>query len=402
MASIAPTRRPRTTPASADKTMERLTRARVQLVLHQPFFGTLALHTELGVDDRFPTAATNGKWIKFNPEFAATLTDPELLFVMAHEVMHSALSHTHRIKGRDPVRWNKAGDIVINQYLVDAFGETDPSTGKRRSAIVATMPDGALFDTDLFKAGNGTTDGVYALLPDEGGGGGSGRGPGGYTLEGDVQPADGDGDSDGEAERGAKERLAQARNAAKMAGKMPGGLERLVSDILNPRVNWREVLQQFVVKVRTDERTFARPNRRFASQGLYLPSISGEALGPIVVAVDCSGSITDEILSQFTTEIRVIHEDQRPRELHVVYFDARVSHRETYTPDDTLDIRAHGGGGTAFSPIFADIEARGIEPVCCVVLTDLQCADFGPQPGYPVLWVSNDATDAPWGEVVVM
>lgn len=399
MTSIMP-RRPRSTPASVEKTMERLTRARVQLVLHQPFFGTLALHTELGVDDNLPTAATNGKWIKFNPAFAASLTDPELLFVMAHEVMHSALAHVHRIKGRDATRWNKAGDIVINQYLVDTFNERD-SNGRRVSAVAADMPSGALFNPDLFKAGDGTTDGVYALLPDEdeGGGGGSGRAPGGYTLEGDVQPSDGD---SAEQEREGKERLAQARNAAKMAGKMPGAIDRLVGSILSPKVNWRDVLQQFVVKVRTDERTFARPNRRFASQGLYLPSISGEALGPVVVAVDCSGSITDDVLSQFAAEIRVIHEDQRPRELHVVYFDARVSHRETYLPDDRLDIKAHGGGGTAFSPIFDDILDRGIEPACCIVLTDLYCSDFGPQPDYPVLWVSNGAEEAPWGEVVVI
>jgi predicted metal-dependent peptidase len=187
-----------------------------------------------------------------------------------------------------------------------------------------------------------------------------------------------------------------------MMGKMSAGLERLVGEILNPKVDWRVVLQNFVEKARTDERSFARPNRRFLSQGLYLPSITGESLGEIAFAVDCSGSIGQDEINQFASEIRTVMEDCRPTRIHVVYFDSEVSHYESYGPDDALDIRPHGGGGTAFSPVFRYLDEHGIEPVACVFLTDLYCHDFGDAPNYPVLWVTTDRTEAPFGEVVEM
>ena len=125
-------------------------------------------------------------------------------------------------------------------------------------------------------------------------------------------------------------------------------------------------------------------------------------LGEIVVAVDCSGSIGEHELNIFAAEIRGITEDTKPVALHVVYFDSEVCHHDTFGPDDQLHVEPHGGGGTAFSPIFEFVESKGIDPACAVVLTDLCCNDFGPAPHYPVLWVSTDPGTAPWGEIIHM
>jgi predicted metal-dependent peptidase len=97
-----------------------------------------------------------------------------------------------------------------------------------------------------------------------------------------------------------------------------------------------------------------------------------------------------------------LKEDGNPTALHVVYFDSEVSHYEYFGRDDEVHIEAHGGGGTAFSPIFKYLDNNGINPVACIVLTDLCCNDFGDMPDYPVLWVSNHSDKAPWGEVVKM
>ena len=201
-----------------------------------------------------------------------------------------------------------------------------------------------------------------------------------------------------------KVQVAQAAQAAKMMGKLSANMERLVDEVLNPKVNWRDVLQQFVVKLKDDRRTWARPNRRFISQGLYLPSRDGEAMGELVVAVDCSGSVGDAELAQFAAEVKVVQEDHKPKTLTVIYFDSSVSHVDEYTRDDEVDIKMHGGGGTAFSPIFKKVEELGVEPVACIVLTDLYCSDYGDTPPYPVLWVSNGkgGEDTPFGEPVLM
>ena len=199
-----------------------------------------------------------------------------------------------------------------------------------------------------------------------------------------------------------KVRVAAAAQVAKMAGKLSANMKRLIGEAMTPKLNWRDVLRDFITKARTDERSFARPNRRFASAGIIMPSISGEQMGEILVAVDCSGSIGERELNEFAAEIRAIHDDVLPIRTQIVYFDSRVSHHDTFERGEQVVIAPHGGGGTAFSPIFAFADKKDISPVCCVVLTDLYCSDFGPEPDYPVLWVTNGTDKAPWGRVIKM
>ncbi len=370
---------------------KRLSKAKTSLVLEHPFIGNIALNMPFEVTTEVPTAATNGKMVKFNPDFCEKLSDEELKFLVAHECMHPMLEHPFRRGERDIRRWNKAGDYVINQLLVDE------NMGK--------MPEGGLYDNDIWQQGNGTTDGIYKVLPaEEDGEGGVG------SVGGQGDPLDECLDADGspaEQEQNAAEwkvKVAQAAQAAKMMGKMSAGVERFVGTVLQPKVDWREVLQRFVEKCKDDTRSWARPNRRFLSQGMYLPSTSGEAMGELVVAVDCSGSIGDDEINQFASEVLTIKEDSNPSAIHVVYFDNEVSHYDKFTRDDEVHITPHGGGGTAFSPVFEYLEKHNIEPVACVFLTDLYCSDFGNEPAYPTLWVTTDSnsTDAPFGEVVVM
>jgi predicted metal-dependent peptidase len=118
--------------------------------------------------------------------------------------------------------------------------------------------------------------------------------------------------------------------------------------------------------------------------------------------VDCSGSIDQHTVNQFAAEINKVKEDLMPARIHVLYFDSEVSHVETYEPDDMLDIKPHGGGGTDFAPVFNKIVELGIDPVAVVFLTDLCCDSFGTQPDAPVLWVTTETGTAPFGEVVEM
>ncbi len=362
---------------------KRIIKARTALVLEHPFIGSIALNLPFNFNDNIPTARTNGKRIEYQPRFVESLKDEEVKFLVAHECFHPMLEHNFRRGGRDPRRWNKAGDYVINQLL------TDDGIGK--------MPEGGLLNPALHQAGNGTTDGIYNLLPDEGEGGDDGNDPMDDCEDGDGSPA--------EKEQQAAEwkvKVAQAAQAAKMMGKMSAGLERLVAEVLQPKVDWRDVWYRFLQKCKNDTRSFARPNRRFIAQGMYLPTTSGESLGEIVFAIDCSGSITQQVIDQFSAEIHVTKDDFNPSVIHLIYFDSEVSHYERFGRDDTLHVEPHGGGGTDFAPVFEFMAERQIEPVAVVFLTDLCCNSFGNQPDCPVLWVSTDDGTAPFGEVVVM
>ena len=365
---------------------KRISKAKTALILEHPFIGSVALNMPMSIDNSVPTAATNGKRVLFNEEFCNGLSDEELKFLVAHECMHPMLEHNFRRGERDAYKWNQAADYVINKLL------TDEGIGK--------MPEQGLLDDTIYKNGGGTSDGIFNLLPDtpDDGQGNGGQGqPLDSCEDGQGSPAE---VSQQQAEW--KVKVAQAAQSAKMMGKMSAGLERLVDEILKPKVDWRDVLQRFVVKCRSDQRSWARPNRRFLSQGLYLPSVSGESLGEIAFAVDCSGSIGQDEINQFASEITTVWQDQRPTKVHVIYFDSEVSHYDEFGQDDEPVVKPHGGGGTAFSPVFRYMADKGIEPVACIFLTDLCCDDFGDAPDYPVLWVSTHDDKAPFGEVVMM
>lgn len=376
---------------SLDTLKTRLAKAKTSLILEHPFVGAIALgmphdymtpefEAMLQASGRKPTACTNGKRVLYSAEFVSGLTDEELKFLVAHECMHPMLEHNFRRQSRDPKKWNLAADYVINQLLVDEG--------------IGKFIEGGCLDKALYDAGQGVSEQIYTLLPEGGDGEGA---PGGTGM--DLE--DGEGTASDQAQQAAewKVKVAQAAQAAKMMGKLSAGMERLVDGILNPTVDWRDVLQKFVVKHKTDERSFSRPNRRFLSQGMYMPSRSGEIMGPIAFFVDCSGSVDDKQLAQMAAEMRTVHEDLRPEKMHVLYFDSEVSHYECYGPDDSLDIRFHGGGGTDVRAAFDYLEQEGHADgvVCTVVLTD----GYTPYPdgsNTPVIWAMTTDMTAPFGE----
>lgn len=370
------------------KLATKLAKAKTALVLEHPFVGNIALSMPVIFDYTLnpPTAATNGKRIKFHPEYVDGLNDEEVKFLVAHECFHPMLEHNFRRGERDPVKWNMAADYIVNKLL------TDEGIGK--------MPKHGLLDANIYNAGHGTSDGVYNILPDMPDDG-SGPGDPGNALD-NCEDGDGSPAEQGQQQAEWKVKVAQAAQAAKMMGKMSANMQRLVDEVLQPKVDWRDVLQRFIVKARTDQRSFSRFNRRFIAQGLYLPSVSGEQMGEVCFAVDCSGSIDQKTVNQFAAEITKVKEDLMPSRIHVLYFDSEVSHVESYGPDDELDIKPHGGGGTNFAPVFEKIIEEGIEPVAIVFLTDLCCNSFGDQPDAPVLWVTTDPGKAPFGEIVEM
>lgn len=362
---------------------DKLSRAKAKLVMYHPFFATIVCNMPIIEDHGIPTMATNGKRILYNPDFVDTMTLDNTMAVLCHEVGHCVFNHPFRRGNRNPKRFNIAGDYVINDMIV-----TDG---------IGTLPEGALIDPRLVADGGGTTDGVYDLLPEED----DSDDYNGTSID-LCEDAPGDASERAQAEAEMRVTLAQAARVAKASGKLSASLARLVDETLAPQIKWRDVLRNFLTTKAKIDLSYARPNRRFLTHDLIMPSLTGEALGEIVIAVDCSGSIGQREISEFAAEITAIHEDCRPAKVHVVYFDSAVSHYESYEPEDQLDIRPHGGGGTAFSPIFQYVAHKDIDPAACVVLTDLWCSDFGPQPHYPVLWVSNGKDHAPWGDVVKM
>ena len=184
-------------------------------------------------------------------------------------------------------------------------------------------------------------------------------------------------------------------------GKLSGGLGRLVSQALEPKADWKEILREFISRFAKNDYSWAVPNRRFIAQGLYLPGLRSEELGDMVVAVDTSGSIGPVVLNAFAAELQGMLEAYDVS-ITIVYHDAVICHTQTWkSSDGPLVLEPKGGGGTSHIPVFQWVEETGMDPSCLVALTDMysQFPDKGP--AYPVLWASiSHGIPAPFGQLV--
>jgi predicted metal-dependent peptidase len=366
----------------------KMIKTRIALIMEQPFFGTLALRLRL-IESRTlktKTMAVDGVNIFYDPDFVNDRSFSDIKFVVAHEVGHCMFEHMSRRGGRQPTKWNHAGDYVINEMLVDA--------GFQR-------PDIGLFNP---KFKGMTTDEVYNLLPDMPD---DGKGQMDAVLDAPAGSGDGDGEGvDGSGQSPAsiaedwKIATVQAANAAKGQGKLPASLQRFVDELVRSKTDWRPRLREFFLEDARNDYSWARVNKRYASLGFYLPGLYSQEMGTVVIVTDDSGSIGDDILKAFAGEIDDIRQCGRPQRTIVLSCDARINHVDDLTMDDEFKLKCHGGGGTDFRPPFTWLEEQGIEPACLVYLTDL----YGPfpdkQPPYPVLWCSINDHRAPWGETI--
>jgi predicted metal-dependent peptidase len=374
---------------------EKLITARIGLLIRQPFFGTMATHlTIIRDDETVQTAATDGRNFYYNLEFIAGLTTKQTEFLFGHEVLHNVFEHHLRREVRHPKLWNVACDYAVNEILVDSnIGEKidnllyDPKyKGKCAEEI---------FD-DLFK--NMDKLDIEALtdkLLDE-------------HLEDLAEQGKGLSEAEKEKVRNEiKESLLDSVQAA--AGKLPAGVSRLVNDLTQPKMNWKELLRQDIQSVIKTDFSFYRPNKKGQSSGYVLPGMIKEHALDICVAIDTSGSINDDDLRVFLSEIQGIMSQYTDYVIRVWSFDTEVHADETFRSDEGADItgyKAKGGGGTLFEANFKYMVDNDIQPKIFIMFTDM-CPNNGwGDPLYcdNVIFVGykSGGRQAPFGTTITM
>lgn len=366
---------------------EKLTKAKINLVMSQPFFGTLALRLlfEEKPDEFFeqhkvpPTAATDGKSMFYSAAFIDSLSVPQVVGLLCHEAMHVGMLHHTRRNSRDMDKWQEATDYAVNLICEEA---------------ALKLPDGALLEK---KFKNMSAEEIFRQLPDQSPDDQKGQGAAGFGSILDAPDQSEGGKAAEEAEW--KTAMAQATHNAKMAGKLPASLERLVGELLEPKVDWGAQLREYLTdKLRADD-DWCRPNRRFLHTGLILPTVREEPTGELVVCVDTSGSITEKVLNAFQTEIRTIASEVRPAKIIVIYCDAQVNRVQEFDRDDSIVLKMCGGGGTDFNPPFNYVRKNSLTPHALIYLTD----GYGPfpeKPEYPTVWCMTTDVTAPFGHHV--
>jgi len=349
----------------------KLRRARTSLAVHEPFLAHLAFHTPVYESTEGPTAWTDGRSVWFNPEFAEQLTPAEFTFVYAHELLHKAFLHVPRMKERKRLLWNMATDYVINDLL------NEQSRASIGNQPFMSTPEGLLLDE---KYKGMTAEQVYDLLYKEA----EEALQKFAVVANDLQPGPGGDLSEAEMAE-IRQQVASAAQAAKMQGKLPAGIARLVDQLLYPTRDWRNELLAFVQQFPADY-GYAPPDRRFTDGEFFIPALQGEKID-VWVAIDTSGSIDRDTLNRFVGEVQGILSGFDFVQAKLITCDAAVHEVVDFDSGEGIAalmdrVKFKGGGGTAFHPVWA---IDGDRPSACIYFTD-GYGDFGEEPPFPVLW----------------
>ena len=380
---------------------EGLRKAKANLVLDHPFFGSLALKLNYVATTQVKHMHVDGVNLFYNPENIHELNERQLVGGIAQNVMHCALGHVVRRGDREVKKWDRACDHAVNIILSDCKDlELPPEspTDMQYKGMTAEVIYNKLEDEDDDKDGDGEGPPNFSGIndaPTNGDGKGDPSGGQGKTTTQSNKELDDDW----------KISTAQAAKAAKMQGNLPGGIEDIMMDILAPKVSWKEILRRFLTQSDKSDYTWSKGNRRYISQGLYLPSAWSEAMGEIVIAIDDSCSVSDEEIKQFQGELNGILEDCPPSKMHVIMCNTRVHDPKEYDASDLpLKLEVRGHGGTYFHPVFDWVREQNIDPECLVYLTDGYAdTDFAP-PDFPTLWIRTERSspEPQFGESVFL
>jgi predicted metal-dependent peptidase len=394
----------------------KLQKAKITL-MRDPKFALLSgilMVGKTGVDENTPTARTNGRDEWYGRKFVKDLSDAELMFVVAHENYHKMYRHLttwKKLHDIDHRLANQACDYVINLQLRNLdSSEKLISMPKYKDGLMRGKPMG-LCDA---RFANMNAKQVFDILREEqeegGGGGGGGDGDGeGFDDHDWGEAEDMTEEEKKELERDIDQAIRQGIIAAKRAGEGAGGLDRELAELLEPKVNWREVLRDFVKATcnAKDKSSWRKVNRRFLSGDVYMPSLVGEKIGSIAIAIDTSGSIGSDEMSEFLSEVKAIAEEVNPSQVDLLYWDCDVAGHEVYEGSAVSDIinatKPRGGGGTSPSCVSEYMKEKNMKPECIVVLTDGYVGDdWGTEWNAPVLWciVGGNDVVAPNGKTV--
>jgi predicted metal-dependent peptidase len=387
-----------------DKTLRRFKRIRIAL-MRSPMFmecGPVMMLGTTKIDDNVPTACTDGRNERYGRKFIESLDDLELGFVIMHETMHKLCRHMSTYQALwklDAQRTNMATDYWINLKLELA----DP----KKELITMPMKDGKQVGLLDHKYAGMTVKQIWDdLVPPEGGGGeGDGRGLDDHDWEGAG------GMTKEEVEGLAREieqAIRQGQMAAKQAGHGGGNKGLGLDELLQAKVDWREQLREFVRATCADKEvsTWRRPNRRFLHMDIIMPTMQGQSIKELVLAVDASGSMMGMPLTKVMSEVKGLAEQLSINKVHIIYWDGEVEAHEQYDAQSFKDWQSNtkpvGGGGTTPPCIPKYLRENIITPDAVVVLTDGEVCGWG-EWDCPVLWAiynTGNKIIAPVGKTI--
>lgn len=356
---------------------EALSKAKILLMTkpNSVFFTTLCFSLHHKFDTGVPTACTDGKYVTYNPDFFMGLSPEERVFLLLHETMHCAYLHMMRLGEFNHTKWNKATDHVINLQLIERGFK---------------MPEGGL--ADLRYTGMSAEE-VYKILPEDNT----------KPMMEDLLPGN-DPVQQEETKGQIQDALVRAALQSKMAedkpGTIPGEIQIFLDRLLNPKLPAKRILQKYLNAYSKNDYTFKKPNRRFLPDH-YMPTLHSESLGDIAIAVDTSGSVTDEEFNQFVSETAGILRMMKPTKISFIQFDTEIkSVNEVRSIKDLMDIKFTGRGGTVVTEVIEWVNKN--KPQVTLIFTDGHFRFRNETTKNDVIWLihNNPNFKTPFGKVI--
>lgn len=388
-----------------DPIVEKLTTARVGLLLKAPFFGNMATRMRLiDASDWCPTAATDGRGFYYNKDFVNKLSTKKLEFLFAHEICHAIFDHFGRVGSRDKQLSNIAQDYAVNQILVDErIGEKITEVKICYDSKYRGMAWEEIYDELWEKAEKISLPELLKQVGD--------------LLDEHLKESAPGEEGDGKKPSISKEDLQKIKDeikeamiqsaAAAGAGKVPAGIQRMIKELTEPKINWRELVRQEIQSIVRNDYSFQRVNRKSMHSGAILPGLKEATTIDVAIAIDMSGSIGDEDATTFLSEVKGILDQYEDFKVDIWCFDTEIYNHQTVTHDnseDLVDYEPQGGGGTAFEVNFQFMQDMGIQPKKFIMFTDgYPCGTWGDEDFCDTIFVvkGNKDAEAPFGQTVI-
>ena len=359
--------------------LDKIVVARVGLLLRHPFFGNMATRLKIqSCDDWCPTAATDGRHLYYNTQFFNALSEKQIEFVIAHEILHCAFDHLTRREDRQPTLHNIACDYLVNNILVrEGIGEKVTQIPIIQDFKYEGWSSEQVYD-DLYEncekinlADLGELldehidwedDGLDSKQGAKGKGEGKGKGKAPKYTKDELR----------KIKEEIKEGMMQAAQAAG-AGNVPGEIDRMIKDLTEPKMNWREIIQQQIQSTIKNDYTFSRPSRKGWHVGAVLPGMNFEETIDIAIGFDMSGSIGNDQAKIFLSEVKGIMDQYKDFKIKCWCFDTKVYNEQDFSQDsgeELTDYKLMGGGGTEFMCNWEYMKENDIQPKKFIMFTD--------------------------------
>ena len=360
--------------------------ARVGLLLRHPFFGNMATRLQIkAADDWCPTAAVDGRNLYYNTQFFNKMNNKEIEFVIAHEILHCVFDHLGRRDDRDPKLYNIAADYIVNNLLVrDRIGVKPSFIDCFQDFKYDGWTSEEVYD-DLYQTakenGQKYLEQLGEMLDEHL----DGLGSGDNDSDADEQEGkDGNGNKVSKSKpKYSKEDMRKIRDEIKEgmlsaaqaagAGNTPGEVQRMIKDLTEPKMNWREIISQQIQSTLRSDFTFSRPSRKGWHTGAILPGMNFDERIDLCIAIDMSGSIGDSQAKDFLSEVKGIMDQFKDYRITLWCFDTKVYNEQEFSADGGEDISSYevmGGGGTDFDVNWTYMKENDIQPKKFIMFTD--------------------------------